>query len=120
MSATEIRNEAGGQAFAFGPRHALAQLAATGCLSNTFYASGEQQLDKVLALADQVEPPFLAKLAIYARRRGRMKDMPAALLLALAKRDAALFRRAFPLVIDNGRVLRTFVKLLREGRFGRK
>src|SRR5262245_32581469 len=58
MSATAIRNEAGGQAFAFGPRHALAQLAATGCLSNTYYASGEQQLDKVLTLAEQVEPPF--------------------------------------------------------------
>jgi 60 kDa SS-A/Ro ribonucleoprotein len=49
-----------------------------------------------------------------------MKDMPAALTLALAKRDRGLFKKVFPRAIDNGRVLRTFFQLLRGGRFGRK
>ncbi len=38
-------------AYALTPRHRLAQLAATGCLGQTFYASAEAQLDAVLALA---------------------------------------------------------------------
>ncbi|MDR3351779.1 MAG: hypothetical protein LBO00_01920, partial [Zoogloeaceae bacterium] len=32
-------------AYAFTPRHQLAQLAATGCLNQTFYANAESQLD---------------------------------------------------------------------------
>ncbi|NJM53748.1 MAG: hypothetical protein HC846_10405 [Blastocatellia bacterium] len=31
-------NEAGGTAYKFSPKHALAQYAATGCFSNTYYA----------------------------------------------------------------------------------
>ncbi|MDR1934065.1 MAG: RNA-binding protein, partial [Candidatus Accumulibacter sp.] len=38
-------NEAGGAAYALGPRHQLAQLAATGCLNRTFYADAETQLE---------------------------------------------------------------------------
>ena len=49
---------------------------------------------------------FLAKLAVYSRERALMKDMPAALLLALSKRDRELFRKVFDRVVDNGRVLR--------------
>src|SRR3954454_6776484 len=89
-------NEAGGGAYRLPPKHALAQLAATGCFQGTFYAEADDQLAQLLALAAQVdEDLFLAKLAIYARERAFMKDMPAALLLVLAKRDPALFHRAF-------------------------
>ena len=39
-------------------------------------------------LIDQVDDNvFLAKLAVYARERAYMKDMPAALLVVLSKRD---------------------------------
>ncbi len=31
----DVRNEAGGRAYTFEPKHALAQLAATGCFSRT-------------------------------------------------------------------------------------
>lgn len=113
-------NEAGGLAYRLGPRHALAQMAATGCLSNTYYADADAQIDAVVGLVEQVDAPFLARLAVYARQRALMKDMPAALLLALSRRDRALFARVFPRVIDNGRMLRTFFSLLRGGRLGRK
>ncbi len=36
--AADARNEAGGAAYALSPKHRLAQLAATGCLNNTFHA----------------------------------------------------------------------------------
>ena len=34
-------NDAGGPAYDFEPKHALAQLAATGCFNGTFYADAE-------------------------------------------------------------------------------
>ena len=48
-----------------------------------------------------------------------MKDMPAALLVVLSKRDTALFHRVFDRVVDNGRVLRTLFQMIRSGQFGR-
>ena len=102
------RNEAGGAAYALAPKHALAQLAATGCFGNTFYATAETQLDELRKLIDQVDDNvYLAKLAVYARERAYMKDMPSALLVSLSKRDTQLMHRVFERVVDNGRVLRT-------------
>jgi len=114
-------NEAGGRAYRLTPKHALAQLAATGCFNGVYYAEADGQLDMLLALAAQVDDNlFLARLAVYSRERALMKDMPAALLLVLSLRDRALFHRAFDRVVDNGRVLRTLFQMLRSGRFGRK
>ena len=57
----------GRRAYQLAPKHALAQLAATGCFNGTFYASGESQLDELRKLIDQVDDNvFLAKLAVYA------------------------------------------------------
>jgi 60 kDa SS-A/Ro ribonucleoprotein len=120
LGKTDTVNEEGAPAYAFGPRHALAQYAATGCLNATFYAGAEEQLDRALKLAAVVLPEFVAKTAVYARERGSMKDLPALLCAVLAVRDGALLKRIFPRVIDNGRMLRTFVQILRSGAVGRK
>jgi 60 kDa SS-A/Ro ribonucleoprotein len=115
-----VRNEAGGKAYVFSPEHALAQYAATGCTNSTFYASADEQVQTVLALAQHVDPAFLAKVAIYARERGSMKDMPALLCAVLAVRDGELLERVFPRVIDSAKMLRNFVQILRSGVAGRK
>ncbi len=118
---TDTRNEAGGVAYTLAPRHALAQLAATGCFNGAYYAGADEQLATLKNLIDQVaDNAFLAKLAVYSRQRAMMKDMPVALLLALSKRDPALFRKVFDRVVDNGRTLRTLVQFVRSGQFGRK
>ena len=96
----DTRNEAGGAAYAFSPEHALAQYAATGCTNSTFYASAQDQVQTVLSLAQQVDPAFVARVAVYARERGAMKDMPALLCAVLATRDGELLERVFPRVID--------------------
>ena len=114
------KNRAGAPAYEFTPRHKLAQLAMTGTLSNTFYASGREQLAELVAMLPEVDAPFIAKTAIYARKRGHMKDMPALLLAALTVRDPALFQAAFGRVADNGRMVRTFVQIMRSGAVGRK
>ena len=119
-AAANGRNEAGGRAYKFAPKHALAQLAATGCFNGTYYATAETQLDELRKLIDQVDDNvFLAKLAVYARERAFMKDMPAALLAVLSKRDSQLMHKVFDRVVDNGRVLRTLFQMIRSGQFGR-
>ena len=117
----DARNEEGAVAYQLPVKHALAQLAATGCFNGTFYAQADDQLATLLNLVNQVDDNvFLAKLAAYSRERAFMKDMPAALLLVLSKRDRDLFRKAFGRVVDNGRVLRTLFQMVRSGQFGRK
>jgi 60 kDa SS-A/Ro ribonucleoprotein len=118
--ATNTVNEAGGTAYAFSAQHALAQYAATGCMNDGYYQSGEVQVDKVLELANKVSPLFVAKTALYARERGFMKDMPAFLCAVLAKRDVALLEKVFDRVINNGKMLRNFVQIIRSGKVGRK
>jgi 60 kDa SS-A/Ro ribonucleoprotein len=43
---TDTVNEAGGRAYKFTPKHALAQMAATGCFNGVYYASAQSQLDE--------------------------------------------------------------------------
>lgn len=83
---TDTHNEAGGIAYTLTPKQQLAQLAATGCLNNTFYADAQSQLDQVLKLAESLDAEFIAKTAVYARQKGFMKDMPALLLAVLAQK----------------------------------
>jgi 60 kDa SS-A/Ro ribonucleoprotein len=118
--ATDARNHEGAAAYAFDAKHALAQFAVTGCLSNTFYCNADGQLARALQLAAEVDAQFVAKTAIYARVRAAMKDMPALLLAVLSMKDPALLRKVFDRVIDNGRMLRTFVQILRSGAVGRQ
>ncbi len=114
-------NEAGGRAYKLEPKHALAQVAATGTFGNAFYSTAETQLDEVLKLIDEVDDnQYLAKLALYAREKAFMKDMPAALLVALSVRDTELMHRVFDRVVDNGRVLRTVFQMIRSGQFKNK
>jgi len=121
------RNLAGGIAYDLGSRGALAQYCATGTLNGTYYASAEDQLKTTLELAGKVDSAFLAKVGVYSRRFAFMKDMPAlmvALLFARAangdQEAARMFKAAFPLVIDNAKMLRNFVQMIRSGVTGRK
>ena len=120
LPSANARNHEGAPAYVLSERHQLAQLAATGCLGHTFYANAEAQLDAVRALAASVEPAFVAKTALYARQAGYMKDMPALLAATLSVRDVALLAQVFGRVIDNGKMLRNFVQIMRSGAVGRK
>lgn len=115
-----INNQAGAPAFAFEPKHALAQMAVTGCMHQTFYASAEAQLSEVIAHCLDVPTQFVAKTALYAREHGNMKDMPALLMAYLAAFDGALCETVFDRVIDNGKMLRNFAQIMRSGAVARK
>ena len=64
LPAATAANSEGARAYAFEPKHALAQYAATGTLSHTFYANAEEQLETVLALTRELNAEFIAKTAI--------------------------------------------------------
>ena len=122
LPATDAVNEAGGIAYRLSAKAALAQYAATGCLNATFYASAEQQLATVLNLCSHpgVEPEFIARLALYARGKGHMKDLPAVLCAVLSVFGPGLLAEVFDRVIDDGRMVRNFVQVMRSGTVGRK
>lgn len=117
---TDTVNRAGGRAYSFSAEHALAQIACTGTFNDTFYGTGVDQLEGIRKAADQCSPEFVAKTALYAREKGYMKDMPAALAVMLSKADPALLDKIFDRVIDNGKQLRNYVQFIRSGAFGRK
>lgn len=116
----DTTNEAGGRAYKLTPKQALAQYAATGCFNSTFYADAGEQVERVLELATEVDAEFVAKTAVYSRAKDLMKDMPAFLTATLSTRDKAAFEKIFPRVIDNGKMLRNFVQIMRSGATGRK
>jgi 60 kDa SS-A/Ro ribonucleoprotein len=116
---TDILNSEGAPAYAYSAEHKLAQLAATGTMSDTFYGAADAQMSDVLQAARASDPLFVAKTAIYARKAGKMKDMPALLAAHLTLADPDLAIRVFERVIDNGRMLRNFVQIMRSGQVGR-
>ena len=117
---TDTVNSENAPAYALAPKQALAQYAATGCFGRTFYATADEQLTRVLELCEAVDPRFVARVAIYSRTQSFMKDMPALLCAWLSARDARLHEAVFARVIDNARMLRTYIQILRSGVVGRK
>ncbi len=117
VPAANTQNNAGGKAYKSSDRHALAQIACTNCFNGTFYASAEDNLKlaKNAALALLDDPEYIAKVALYSREKGYMKDMPAFLTVVLADVNKPLFRKVFRQVINNGKMLRNVVQMARSG-----
>lgn len=122
--ATNAVNSAGGKAYDNGAEQSLAQLASTGCMGDTFYADATDQTKKIIELAAKVSPEFIGKTAVYARQKGYMKDMPALLcaILAANKNQESLIvlKKIFPKVMNNSKMMRNFVQIIRSGELGRK
>ena len=102
MPKADVKNRVGSPAYRLSAEDALAQYAITGCFNQTFYCNAQVQLDETIELTRAVTPEFLAKVAVYARRRGHMKEMPALLLAVLSTVDTELLKAVFNQVIDNG------------------
>ncbi len=115
-------NRAGGIAYEMSDMHALAQLVCTGTFNSTYYASAQDNLELVKKYVQKLRgnPEFVAKVALYARNCNYMKDTPAYLCAVLAAwGESKLFRRIFPMVINNVKMLRNFVQIGRSGEAGK-
>lgn len=120
VPAVNTVNNAGGKAYKLSSKHALAQLACTGCFGSTYYVSANDQLKQVKELAREVEPEFLVKLAVYSRQHAFMKDMPALMLAMVHAQNRPLFEKTFSRVVQNGKMLKNFCQIVRSGVTGRK
>jgi 60 kDa SS-A/Ro ribonucleoprotein len=98
---------------------ALAKYAVTGILEGTYHASRATELARVAELAARSCPDVVADAAVVCRERG-MAEVPAFLVAHLAACDVVTMSRVFPRVIDDGRMLRAFVQIVRSGVTGRK
>ncbi len=116
----DTRNAAGGVAYSLSNEAALAQYAVTGTFQDTYYVGATDHLTKVEDLVASCRPEFIAKLAVYAREQGKMKDMPAYLLATLVSRgETELAKRIFDRVCNNSKVLLVFARIIRSGATGR-
>lgn len=120
LAVTDAVNDAGAPAYSLNDEEALAQLVVTGCFNNTFYTKVEDQMAKVIELANKCRPEYVAKLAVYGRKKAFMKDSPAVLAALLSVKSPLLFKRIFPVVINNMKMVRNLVQVIRSGVVGRK
>lgn len=115
------RNDAGGIAYDTSAEYKIAQYVVTGTFNGTYYASADAHLARMKELAMKANPEFLAKVAVYGHKRGKMKDLPAFCLAVLAARKELFWlRKAWPHVITNVKMLLNFVQIIRSGVLGRR
>lgn len=117
--ASDRSNHESAPAYLHTSEHALIQLAFTGTFNSTFYVKGKDQLENAKKLSMDVSPRRLAQIAIAGRQHGYMKDAPAFLLCLLSQRDTTLFAKAFPKVITNAKMLRTYTQMALSGQAGK-
>lgn len=98
----------------------LAQIVVSGTFNKSFYCSPAERMGLVKELVEKVSTKFLGQLAVYGSDKAYMKDVPAYLVAYLASKDIETFKKVFPMVIYNGKMLRNFVKIIRSGETGRK
>lgn len=121
VAVANTTNEAHGRAYTMTNDMAVLQLAVTGTFNDTYYTEAKTQLDEMKKLVDACSTEWLARVAIYSRQHGFMKDMPAYLTAYLSTRpEKDIFNYTFDRVIDNVGMARTFVQMLRSGTVGRK
>jgi 60 kDa SS-A/Ro ribonucleoprotein len=114
-------NSEGAPAFSLKGKELLVSLAVNGFLNGTFYKSADQVVDNLKDAVNNVSPEFAAKTAIYARKKGAIKDAPAYIMAQLStSQNMPLVSRTFGKVINNGRMIRNYVQVIRSGKVGRK
>ncbi|TPE43319.1 TROVE domain-containing protein [Pontibacter mangrovi] len=81
----QTTNHEGAMAWKIGPAAELYAAVVTASLSDNFYESGQQRLERIRELIVQNDPVFVAKLAVYARTHMHLRSVPLVLVVELAK-----------------------------------
>lgn len=94
-------NLAGGEAFALTKQFELVSVLLTSFCADQFYRSGNDTIDRVKQLVQEVDPLFAAKAAIYARDKFNMRSISHVVAAELAKHGAGIpnIRRFFNAVV---------------------
>ena len=94
----------------------LEQLAMTGTLGHSFYASAREQTAAALALLDRAEPEALAKAIVRGRQEGFIRALPLLGLVKLSVKSPERFQAVFDQVVVTGNDLGDFLDLVRSVR----
>ena len=101
-------------------KSALVQLAMTGTLGNSFYASREELANDALSVLNKADAEDLAQAIVKGRNEGFIRAFPILGLVMLSKKDTSLFKQVFNQVILTGNDLVDFIDLTHKTRgFGR-
>jgi len=116
----DTRNAENFPAWTMGDSARLEQLAMTGTLGNSFYASAKGLTRDALQLLERADASALARAIVHGRQEGFIRTFPILGLLYLSQKDAGLFQEVFQQVILTGNDLGDFIDLTRRHRgFGR-
>lgn len=82
---TNAVNIAGGDAFALSPELELVHAVIATFLKDEFYEGGQGRIDRIKRLIAMVDPVFVAKLALFARREMNLRSVSHLLVGELSK-----------------------------------
>ena len=85
MELRTILNHEGELAYRLSPEMELYTAVVTASLSDKFYETGSEQMNRILELVNKVSPDFVARLAVYTRTEMHLRSIPLLLVVALAK-----------------------------------
>lgn len=77
------RNHEGAAAYAMSPEMELYSSVVTASFNEQFYETGDERMNRLYELIAQVDPVFVAKLAIYAREKMYLRSVPLAMAVLL-------------------------------------
>ncbi len=98
----------------------LEQLAMTGTLGSSFYASAKNLAGDALKLLERADAAALAKAIVHGRQEGFIRAFPILGLAKLSEKSPELFQQVFDQVILTGNDLGDFIDIVRHQRgFGR-
>ena len=80
-----VKNHEGEKAYAMTPEMELYTAVVTYALSDKFYESKDDRMNRIADLIRKVDPVFVAKLAVYARTQMNLRSIPLFLIVELAK-----------------------------------
>lgn len=78
-------NHEGAESFSMSAELELYTAVVTASLSNKFYESANERIERIAELVRNCEPRFVAQLAIYARQKMNLRSIPLLLVVELAK-----------------------------------
>lgn len=79
------QNHEGATAYKLTPEMELYTAVVTMALQDKFYETANDQIERIAHLIGQVDPQFVAKLAVYTRNEMHLRSIPLLLVVELAK-----------------------------------
>lgn len=114
----ETKTYEGGKAYALSFKEKLAEFFSLGLLNGNFYQSQEEVLKNAREIYERALaecPEFATKAAIYGNNFNSLKLVPTIWLAYLSTLDdKSLFKKSFPRIIRNPKMLHDFMEIVRK------